>query len=46
MICHCPQRKIINLVLTINDSIIKCVKNFDLLLNTLNQHMNWKTDIN
>ena len=29
----------------INDTIIECVENFDLLGITLNHHMNWKTHI-
>ena len=39
MIFHCAQRKVNILVLRINDTIIKCVENFDLLGITLNQHM-------
>ena len=45
MIFHCPQRKVTIPVLKINDTIIECVENFDLLGIMLNQHMNCKKHI-
>ena len=45
MIFHCSQRKVNIPVLKINDTIIECVENFDLLGIMFNQNMNWKTHI-
>ena len=45
MIFHKPQRKINPLLLTMNNTTIERVSNFDFLGIVLNEHLNWKPHI-
>ena len=39
---HQPLKKILTLLLKINDRHIECVNNFDFLGLTIDKHLNWK----